>query len=147
MNSKAREKMKLLVAAALFFVSLSVAASAACTKPFGLYVGTGQATVYKNGTFGYTSIQMSISVPTSGDWKTTIWLNDLKDGTYTSPGMFPGVGKSGNSFDMRTCRGQMTSGGGGVFSYVMSDNGNAMSIMVYQKSNPSTILTVLLRKA
>lgn len=139
--------MRLIVATALFIFSLTASASAACTKPFGVYVGTGQVTGYKNGSYGYASMQISINVPTSGDWKATIWVNDLIDGTYTSTTTFPGVGKAGNLFNMSTCRGQMTSGAGGVFSYIMSDNGNAMSLMLYQTSNPKLIMTILLRKA
>lgn len=139
--------MRLIVATAFLFVSLAVSAQAACMKPFGVYVGSGEYKAYKNGTFGYGTMQLSINVPTRGDWQTSFWLNDLKDGTNASTGTFPAIGTSGNSFDMKTCRGQMQAGGGGgVFNYLMSDSGNGMTLMLYQKINPSFIWIVSLRK-
>ena len=125
--------IKLLAYFGILMVGIQ-SANAACTKPVGRYVGSGGGVEYNVLTSSVANagtLQLSISIPISGQWKANYWAlagQGKTSGNFT----IPSTGANGNSFNMTLCRGQTTTSNNLTFSYVVSESGNRIELMFYK---------------
>jgi hypothetical protein len=141
--------MKQFFIAVMLVMAGTQVASANCTRPVGLYVGSGGGVDYtKTGAVSNAgTVQLSINIPSFGPWSVKTWALFFQ-GKGASEFTVPAIGNTGNSFNRTICRGQFRSSTGGAFSYVVSDSGNQIELMPYRDTDSTVSAWIItLRKA
>lgn len=142
--------MRLLTVLASAFILSIGSAYAGCTKPSGVYVGSGAGSVYSGPSYTVTAIQLSVNIPTTGKWVFSSWIKSQNFGAQSVSFKAPAIGSPGNKFDQNTCRGQVTTesvaGNAYVFSYVVSNDGNNMSFINFDSTQAISDFVISLGK-